>query len=183
MRTLLILAFSMVLFGSKNSFAQCVNTPNPTYGVYEMCFARYCPCSGGADEYFISYGRRYCEAFLGSANFSPDSQIWRDKALNCLQEKIVPKLDISGSSTCSCSTMKTFAFRTHVDCYTQTGASICDLGIGDVTAIGWIIDASDLLTIDSLHQSTAVADICKTTAPDDGRRTLWRGFSAALSIF
>ncbi|PDQ20101.1 hypothetical protein CN311_16025 [Mesorhizobium sanjuanii] len=96
-------------------------------GVYEACFAKYCSCSG-ENEYFLSYGKPYCEKFLATDDgWSDAGKKWRDATLLCLQEKIVPQLDISEDPQCDCKKMKEFAFQTHVDCYTQAQASVCDL--------------------------------------------------------
>lgn len=174
---LIVVSSSILFVGSAR--AQCVNTVTPTCSVYEACFAKYCPCKGDSD-YFLSYGKRYCEAFLGAANFSDSGRKWRDRTLNCLQEAIVPKLDISENPSCNCSEMRSLAFSSHVACYTQTGASICDLGLSDLNEIRRIVDTGDVLSIDGMKQTKAVADICKTTAPDDGRRTLWATLATVL---
>lgn len=159
--------------------AQCVNTTTPSCQVYEICFAKYCPCQGD-DDYFLRYGKKYCEAFLGAANFSDAGKKWRDRTLTCLQEKIVPKLDISDNPSCNCGEMRSFAFDTHVSCYTQTGASICDLGADDVLEITRIIEIGDALTADGLKQSKKVAEICSTKAPDAVRRGLWKAIASLI---
>lgn len=173
----LIMSFAIML-GAEAS-AQCLNTPNASCGVYKSCFAKYCPCKG-PNEYFVKYGKKYCEAFLTSGNFSNDGARWRDRTLTCLQERIVPKLDISESPSCNCAEMRLFAFETHVACYTQSNSSICDLGLSDLNEIRRIIDLSDLLSIDGLRQTKAVVEICKAAAPDSGRRALWESLSLIL---
>lgn len=174
-----LIVLTVNVLSSGTAHAQCVNTVTPSCGVYETCFAKYCPCQGESD-YFISYGKKYCEAFLGAANFSEAGRRWRDRTLTCLQEAIVPKLDISENPSCNCSEMRTIAFTSHIACYTQAGASICELGLSDLNEIRRIIDTGDVLSIDGMKQTKAVAVICKTTAPDDGRRTLWAALAAAL---
>src|SRR5436309_1041028 len=82
------------LFAVPSASAQCSNSIKPSCGVYATCFAKYCPCNG-SDEYFLTYGKKYCEKFLGLATFSAEGVKWRDKTLVCLQEAIVPRLDIS----------------------------------------------------------------------------------------
>jgi len=152
----------------------------PSCGEYEACFAKYCPCDGDQDEYFISYGKKYCSAFLNDANLSDQGKRWRDKTLVCLQEKIVPKLDISNHPSCDCSAMKAFAFDVHVACYTQPGASICDLPDSDVARIAWTVDFKDMFGAAGVSQMRKVSAICATSAPDDGRRARWNALSAAL---
>jgi hypothetical protein len=122
--------------------AQCVNSATPSCAVYSTCFARYCNCAGSPDEYFLTYGAKYCEAFIGRSDFSAAGVIWRDKTLLCLQEKIVPALDISDTPTCDCSRMRELAFQTHVQCYTAD-PSFCNLPVDDLARVLDTIDASD----------------------------------------
>lgn len=148
--------------------------------VYPACFAKYCPCSGNSDEYFETYGLKFCNAFLGNRNFSAAGKKWRDSTLRCLQEEIIPKLDISQSPSCDCKTMKSFAFTTHVKCYTQASASICDLPLGDLNEVRKTIGVPDIFSGDGRRQIGEVANICKTTAPDDGRRMIWKAIASTL---
>jgi hypothetical protein len=143
--------------------AQCVNGAHLSCDVYNKCFARYCHCNGTPYEYFLSYGRRYCDRFLASTGWSPAGDKWRDTTLLCLQESIVPKLDISDHPTCDCKAMKEFAFKTHVACYTKPGASICSLSLGDFTKIAHIIDLADDLFKDPYGRAQArqILDICR----------------------
>ena len=97
--------------------AQCANSVSPSCDVYEKCFAKYCPCDGEKTEYFRAYGLKYCKAFLANSSLSVQGKAWRDSTLACLQESIVPKLDISASPTCNCGEMQKFAFNTHVAAY------------------------------------------------------------------
>ncbi|TBC12706.1 hypothetical protein [Rhizobium ruizarguesonis] len=113
--------------------AQCVNNATPSCAVYSTCFSKYCQCAG-ADEYFIQYGKKYCESFLGRDDFSNAGVKWRDKTLRCLQEAIVPKLDISENPTCNCKEMRAFAFKSHIQCY-LADPSICSLPAADMLRI------------------------------------------------
>ena len=112
--------------------AECVNTSTPSCGVYETCFANRCSCSDSKNEYFISYGKKYCEVFLNLPTLSSAGMKWRDSTLRCLQETIVPRLPPDGqASTCNCKSMQTIAYDSHVMCYTKPGASICNLPAAD----------------------------------------------------
>jgi hypothetical protein len=90
-------------------------------------------------------------------------QQWRDRTLLCLQERIVPRLDISTSPVCDCKAMKDFAFRMHVSCYTQPDASICQLTGSDFKKIYDIIDVTDDLFKDPYgrEQMRQVLEICR----------------------
>jgi hypothetical protein len=59
--------------------------------------------------------------------------------------------------------MKQFAFQTHVECYTQPSASICDLALADYKKIYDIIDVADDLFRDPYgrKQMLDVLTICK----------------------
>jgi sulfite reductase alpha subunit-like flavoprotein len=155
--------------------AQCSNAATPSCQVYTQCFAKYCPCQGDPDEYFERYGAAYCKSFLAAANFSEAGKQWRTKTLVCLQESIVPELKITiPPSACNCSKMRSFAFDSHVSCYTQPGASICDLPLADVLEVTRIIKLKDALTDDGRKQTARVAKKCAATAAEDGRRAAWK---------
>ena len=162
--------------------AQCSNAAQPSCAVYDSCFAKYCPCKNDPAEYFITYGKKYCTNFLAHAGFSSEGQKWRDSALVCLQEQIVPHLDISTNPQCNCSAMRSTAFTAHVACYTQPNASICGLSVADLNEVRKIIDKKDLLTSEGWKQMKEVSTICTTTAPDDGRRTTWKAVEGILKL-
>ena len=102
----------------------------------KRCFARLRSCSGSEFEYFLSYGKKYCDVFLNLPGMSGQGKKWRDSALHCLQEKIVPELPADGHpEICDCKSIQIKAFDIHVACYTQIGASICDLPHADWTLL------------------------------------------------
>ncbi len=179
LRFLVVMA---LIFGGANALAQCVNAATPSCGVYASCFAKYCPCEGSPSEYFLTYGEKYCKAFLTSTDFSEAGQKWRDSTLICLQEAIVPHLDIAPNPQCNCTSMRRTAFDSHVGCYTQAGASICDLPAGDITAIGATLDLKDLFDAQGWRQMRDIAAVCSVSAPEDGRRAVWKGFAATLKL-
>jgi len=178
----LFLAFAMLAIASKRAAAQCVNTANPTCEIYTTCFAKYCPCQGDPSEYFQTYGKKYCQRFLSIQNFSASGKNWRNSTLKCLQETIVPDLDISDNPKCDCGRMKGVAYKSHVACYTKPGASICDLSATDINEIRKVIDTADLFTSEGWKQMGEVAKICVKTAPDDGRRTAWKAIDTVLRL-
>lgn len=155
-------ALGLALMLGGPAWAQCANTAKLSCGVYETCFAKYCQCTG-ASEYFLSYGKKYCDRFLGGTGWSAVGEKWRDRTLLCLQEEIIPKLDISSNPKCDCKAMKDFAFKTHVKCYTQPGASICSLTEGDFKKIYDTINVVDDLFKDPYGraQMRQVLEICR----------------------
>lgn len=161
--------------------AQCANAVQPSCGVYDACFTKYCPCQGQAPEYFQTYGKKYCSSFLQNASFSAAGKKWRDRTLVCLQEKIVPHLDISPTPKCDCAAMRTIAFDSHVACYAQPDASICDLPLADLAEIFKTIDYADLFDREGWKQMLEVANVCLVKAPDDGRRAQWKTAQHKLS--
>lgn len=160
------LTLSLLLISS-SAAAQCVNSAQPSCDVYDRCFAQACPCAGDEHEYFVSYGKKYCKVFLDLPGLSSEGKKWRDSTLRCLQESIVPKLPSSGSE-CNCQTMETYAYASHVDCYTKPAASICDLPVADwwkifaatdpVTTLTTSAGASQLLDVSLICLKTAVGD-------------------------
>lgn len=181
-RALRILSTCLLVAASFGVRAQCVNAAVPSCDVYETCFAKYCPCDDKPTEYFRSYGLKYCKAFLSNSALSAQGKKWRDSTLVCLQESIVPKLDISSNPSCNCAAMRTFAFNAHVACYTVPGASICDLPAADVSAIAGTVDVKDLIDAAGWRQMRDVAALCEASAPDDGRRVAWKAMAKVLRL-
>ena len=171
---------AMGILWSPAALAQCANATQPSCSVYKSCFAKYCPCQG-TDEYFETYGLKYCNAFLENQNLSVDGKKWRDSTLICLQEEIVPYLKLVTPPSCNCSAMKSIAFNSHVKCYTNSTKSICSLSVSDVNQIRKTIGIKDMVSGDGRTQMANVAAICRTSAPDDGRRSMWKAISAMLS--
>ena len=175
-----VFAAQLLLLMAASVGAQCQNSAQPSCNVYDSCFAKYCPCQGDPDEYFVTYGKRYCASFLANTAFGPAGKKWRDATLTCLQEKIVPHLDISASPKCDCQKMRTIAFDSHVACYTQPQASICDLPMADIKEIMKTIDKKDLFTAEGWKQMRSVAAVCAGKAPDQARRDEWKKAGAAI---
>jgi hypothetical protein len=119
----------------------------------------YCGCHG-TDGYLISYGRRYCDRFLGSSGWTPAGARWRDETLICLQKSLARDFVHGSSGTCDCAKIRNIAWQTHIGCYTQPSASVCDLPLSDLTKIYGIIDAVDLLGPSGLSQAFAIASAC-----------------------
>uniref|UniRef100_Q07JF2 Uncharacterized protein n=1 Tax=Rhodopseudomonas palustris (strain BisA53) TaxID=316055 RepID=Q07JF2_RHOP5 len=172
MKQLLALTFSLfAVLNASSAIAQCSNSIQPSCGVYATCFAKYCPCAAG-DEYFVTYGKKYCEKFLGIGTFSESGQKWRNKTLLCLQEAIVPKLDISNKPTCDCKSMRQYAFDSHVKCY-LADPSICSLSTGDMLKILNAVGLGSTITDkDSRKQFKLVLSKCLTVFAGDVLKAL-----------
>ncbi len=173
------IAVLLVLCHAVPANAQCTNSIQTSCEVYEACFAKYCPCSG-ANEYFMSYGAKYCKSFLDNTALSNAGKKWRDSTLRCLQETIVPHLDIAAQPKCNCGQMKQRAFDSHVACYTKSDASICNLPSTDVVQIGKTVDMKDLFDKAGWRQMHEVSKVCANSAPDAGRRTTWKAMEVVL---
>lgn len=179
----LIVAGMLAIFlGAENASGQCSNSIQPSCDVYPKCFQKYCPCDGDEDEYFKRYGEKYCRRFLDNSSLSNVGKQWRDSTLRCLQETIVPKLSISENPQCNCKSMKDMAFSSHVTCYTKPGASVCSLPLSDVNEIRKIVDTVDIFSSEGWQQMRKVAEICKSDAPDAGRRKVWETMHSILDL-
>lgn len=167
--------------------AQCINTMKPSCGVYQTCFAQACNCSTSPDEYFVAFGASYCKAFLEQSEFSENGVKWRDSTLRCLQEAIVPALPSVVGGACNCNAAKQYALSTHVACYTQPSASVCDLPIADISKVAATILADgpfkQLLKDKqgALAQALATVEVCVSTAKDPASRTSWQALRLALA--
>ena len=148
-----------VLTQSNRVQAQCIIEGTLSCNVYNTCFDIYCPCTGG-DNYFISYGRKYCDRFLNETGWSAAGKQWRDKTLLCLQKAIAAKPSLQSPRTCNCREMKEFAFQTHINCYTQNAASVCKLPIADWRKIVGIIDTADFIDSYGARQVVATLEMC-----------------------
>ncbi|MGE7965120.1 hypothetical protein ACQKPC_22535 [Pseudomonas sp. NPDC089918] len=177
-----VLACLLLLGSPSSALGECQNAAVPTCDMYTKCFAKYCNCKGSDDEYFETYGASYCNAFLGAAKFSEVGKVWRDSTLRCLQESIVPRLNLDNPTSCNCKTMKDFAYQSHVACYTSPANSICDLPAEDIYEIYSIVKIKDALTSEGWKQMHTVSEICSKTSKDDGRRTIWKTIESILSI-
>lgn len=165
------------------SSAQCMNPIVPSCGVYTSCFAKFCDCRRSPDEYFLSFGNRYCERFLDEGRFSQVGKEWRDSTLRCLQEKIVPHLDLSTASRCDCSKMREIAFESHVSCYTQPGKSVCDLPIADLGIIGQTVEARDAFSRDGWRTFLQIARKCMSSAGTVEKRSRWKRIADAVATY
>lgn len=165
--------FLVLLVTSQTAFGQCANNVKPSCSVYDSCFAQACECDDSQYEYFISYGKKYCEIFLDLPELSAAGKKWRDSTLRCLQEAIVPNLPPDGqANACNCETMQTLAFDSHVACYTQDVNSICMLPASDWAKILNAIDPVKTLSdAKGRRQMLQVAKICLPVLAGDAAQS------------
>jgi len=139
---------------------------------YRICVEPIYGCGnapGDEQTYPENYGKKYCTKFADHSWASGKGRTWRDQTLQCLQASLVPWVQ---SRKGNCEALTTFAFDSHVPCYTQPGASICELmrpspSDGGITARGEDLlkiartpDGSDLLTRRSARQMAGVVEEC-----------------------
>lgn len=153
-----------ILFSTGVCAQQCVNPVKPNCDFYSQCMEATCRCGFGSTGYAVSYGRKYCQKFLGEKALSAAGVSWRDATLRCLQEKLVAVLPMNGAA-CDCSKLQSAAYDTHVGCYTQSGSSICDLPETDVLKIKNLVDDSDKSDAAGLKAILQIAGRCIATNP------------------
>jgi hypothetical protein len=94
---------------------------------YDECLHALRPCTSSEnsdEEYALSYGRRYCEAFLAvEPTLSEYGQLWSGSVRKCLQAKLVQ--DIGLWIHGSCVDLSRVAFDHHPDCYAFSEHSGC----------------------------------------------------------
>lgn len=179
--------FTLLFCFSFLAHGQCWNTINPSCDVYETCFNRYCRCEGSGFEYSLSFGKTYCNAFLGESELTPEGKKWRDSTLRCLQEVLVPLIPIEANPSCNCEELKKFAYGSHVACYTQEGASVCDLPSSDITKIAKtiIFNKNIINTLkdykEGYQQVKGVFSKCSTTAKEVKTRKKWKFYLKLLT--
>jgi hypothetical protein len=124
--------------------------------------------SCGEQGYSLGYGQKYCEKFSSidfpetattfwGEVFPSNGNLWRDNVRSCLQANL--ESWYATASKKDCSTLRTFAFNSHPDCYT-TGPSFCELIPDNVLRIGLKIQINDLFKAETLRQIQATSRIC-----------------------
>ena len=125
---------------------------------------RRCDCP--ANNYFGSYGRKYCERFMLSAGWSPAGLRWRDRTAACLTAELTRFLPRARG--CGCADVKAFAFESHARCYTAQPASACKLPLSDIARIYSLVDAADLFDPLGMRQTLAITFACVRQNGDAG---------------
>lgn len=134
--------------------ASC-KTPRPdNCSFYSACVEKQNPC--GESGYALGYGEKYCNAFANESGFSATGTAWMKSTMLCLQRHLAA----DDLRVVSCTALTDDAFASHPDCYTQPGASICDLGPGDALLVLRTISATDLLSSRAVKQEAAVVRTC-----------------------
>lgn len=177
----------IILASSTPSFSQCVNTIEPTCSAYRSCFNEFCDCSQSETDYFLSFGERYCKAFLSNKDFSSQGKQWRDSALRCLQETLVPLIPLEKNKDCDCEGIRRFAIDSHVSCYAAVSPSVCNLSLEDLAEIGKtvVFDTAFIEVVKNekefADQVTKVFSQCSESASDQERRQRWKFLSKLFS--
>lgn len=155
---IMIYASSLVHAGSE----VCTKPKSNQCGFYRECVEQTFKC--GSRGYPLGYGEKYCQRFnaLSSGDLSRDGLVWRDATLLCLQKEIA-NLFVTSSPVRSCETMRDYAFKSHVRCYTQPFASICKLPVTDWWTISWVVDIKEYGDRDGRAQAI---EVIKTCGPD-----------------
>ncbi|MFI5302822.1 MAG: hypothetical protein ACHREM_32435, partial [Polyangiales bacterium] len=137
--------------------ASCATPVPSNCSFYAACLDPELAC--GEAGYALGYGERYCDAFANDAGFSAAGAAWRDSTMICLQRHLAD-LGAAAVASMTCSSLTDDAFASHPACYTQPGASICDLPPSDVLVVLHTISASDLFSQRALKQEASVARTC-----------------------
>jgi outer membrane protein OmpA-like peptidoglycan-associated protein len=119
---------------------------------FYRCRQRRAPSSFPPTGYYLGYGLKYCERFSTRTRprLSHAGQRWVDMTLYCLQAWIHSHLRYDTDP----DTVKASAFRSHPDCYVQSG--LCFLSPADWLEIWNTIDSAD----NDLRQVLATAVYC-----------------------
>lgn len=125
----------------------------------------------GDNNYFLAYGKLYCNRFVTKTqpNLSSEGVRWMNQVLVCLQGAL-KRTCVYGGGCRDCASTKAFAFKSHVACYTGRDSenqgrikgrlSICDLSITDQYYVFQTPDKSDLIKREALDQAASTGTIC-----------------------
>lgn len=103
--------------------------PGDTCNFYS-CLESHFPC--GPEGYVVSFGGKYCQIFKDmSPSMSPLGQDWSRTTRKCLQKKLTPLMN-GNMSLRDCTELRSFAFRTHPECYATSNWSLCELPVTDL---------------------------------------------------
>lgn len=175
---LLGICLAAIVNALQPAFAQqCVNPIVPNCNFYASCLEATCKC--GEQGYGLSYGKKYCEKFLGSYSFSEKGRKWRDATLVCLQERLYAAVP-NDSVLCDCKAISQTAYKSHVECYTQSGNSICSLDIADLGVVYDLISLSDLADKEGLKALRDIAAKCFAEKATDAWKDIKEKISAKL---
>lgn len=124
---------------------------------YSTCLESRLECGKGG--YPIGFGQKYCLKSIENKALSAKGEAWKTATITCLQKALIPftnKNTIKQPQTCD--QLQEVAFDSHVQCYTQAKANICDLSIMDWKVIAFdILELNDWLTYNGMKQATKVA--------------------------
>ncbi len=147
------------------SAAQC--RPSSSSCDFYSCVEDALQCQRGpaSDSYPIQYGLKYCRRF-SALRLNARGTRWAEVAHACLQVQLASFLRANPRPTCAALTK--FAFASHPRCYTQPGASICDLDPVTQARVALTVDTHDLVSVRSAIQVGAVARTCAVEIARDG---------------
>lgn len=121
-------------------------TPSSTNcNYYENCLESLRSC--GANGYALGYGKKYC------TSFSSKGKQWMSVTCLCLQQALQKRIaDGTINATTPCDDIKSFAFASHLGCYTEINPSICQIPFTDWILVLRVLKDSfaDPMTIDMM---------------------------------
>ncbi|KAG4068176.1 hypothetical protein HA402_008817 [Bradysia odoriphaga] len=123
---------------------------------YRDCLEAKIPC--GPKGYALGYGFKYCNAFMKHySSFSDVGKQWVSATCFCLQNVLRPI--VNGDRPQTCTAIKKFAMSSHVDCYTNTKPSICDIPKTDIPTL-FVIIVKELMRPESWPTIMEVVKKC-----------------------
>jgi hypothetical protein len=111
----------------------------------------------GEDGYLLGYAAKYAERYMWETypQLSLDAQGFLERNLLCLQTVFRDTVQADWA----CDSVAEFAFKSHADCYLNSG--ICDLDLSDRLAILMAVDAEDLNQPGQDEAFSAIAEGCE----------------------
>lgn len=155
------------LLASSLLFSSTVLAQNNCQASSTSCEAYSCleeKVSCGEKGYFLKFGLKNCENFLEKEEeMSPSAQAWMPRVRLCLQAELFQITDQVQadapiwSSAKTCKKIKKEAFKSHVDCYVETG--FCELSWSDRLKIARIA-GKDAFLPQSISTEMQILSIC-----------------------
>ncbi|EQC39468.1 hypothetical protein SDRG_02912 [Saprolegnia diclina VS20] len=136
----------------------CTEPAPQSCAFYNACLEVAHPC--GAQGYALGFGEFYCNKFAAYKDkFTANGQQWMYNTMTCLQKKLGVALK---DPTMTCDAIKTFAFDSHPECYTNNGGpSVCELSpLKDWTTVLRVVGLKTLFKLDTIKNGASTGLVC-----------------------
>jgi hypothetical protein len=123
---------------------------------YDDFVRRMGPCGLTPPDYYLDYGKKYCETFTAELRptLSPGGQAWLDRARCLLQEYLEDGLKKDPAVEQDSDKLRKLAFDTHPNAYWDAG--LHDISVEDKLRVAMTPDLGEWTSLDTWRQALDV---------------------------